>query len=340
MKDNAEVLRSALHAANTAFCATGDIPIQNDPIKLFFQAPLDEHRGRNDAKTITFPLSSSDDINLLLDACKQASFGRGGEEILDPSYRKALVLHAPSFAVAPAPAIDPCGLGILSKIRQTLLTGASPSTSDEFEKGRAKERRISARLDKLNVYGEGDFFKGHVDTPRSTQMFGTLLINLPVAHEGGELVVYSPRHHSNDSEGGGNVTLSSSAGSYTTSWGADNVLSWIAFFSDCPHEVLPVKSGNRSALLPLSLLHLQSIAFVLIYMSLLHYSVTLSYNLSFEDENDASALTIDAAQERIVEQIVHALKLPGNLDDSQPFVAFHLQHRYVSPPARSIYLGS
>ena len=256
LNNNAEVLRSALQAAKTAFCATGDIPIsQNGPIKLFFQGHVDEHRGRNDAKAITFPLSSSDDVNLLLDASKQASFGRGGEEVLDPSYRKALVLHAPSFAVAPAPAIDPCGLGILSKIRQTLLTGASPSTSDEFEKGRAKERRISARLDKLNVYGEGDFFKGHVDTPQSTQMFGTLLINLPVAHEGGELVVYSPRHHSNDSEdseGGGNVTLSSNAGSYTTSWGAENVLSWIAFFSDCPHEVLPVKSGNRSVLPPLS----------------------------------------------------------------------------------------
>jgi hypothetical protein len=124
--DNAEALRSALHVANTAFCATGDIPIsQNDPIKLFFQGPADEHRGRNDAKTITFPRSSSDDVNLLLDACKQASFGRGGEEFLDPSYRKALVPHAPSFAIAPAPAIDPCGLGILSKIRQTLLTGAS-----------------------------------------------------------------------------------------------------------------------------------------------------------------------------------------------------------------------
>jgi len=258
LNDSAEVLRSALRAANTTFVATGDIPItQNDPIKLLFQGSATEHRGRNDAKAITFPLSRSEDINLLLDACKQASFGRSGEEVLDPSYRKALVLHAHSFAVAPASAIDPYGLGILFKIRQTLLPGASPSTSDEFEKGRAKELMISACLDKLNVYREGDFFKGHVDTPRSTQMFGTLLINLPVAHEGGELVVYSPRDHSNSSKASGNVTPPLSAGlgqrdSYTTSWGSDNVLSWIAFFSDCPHEVLPVKSGNRSVLISLN----------------------------------------------------------------------------------------
>jgi hypothetical protein len=243
--DNAEILRSALRAAKLSFCTTGDIPIsQNDPIKLFFEIQGHGSEGGLDAKGVTFPLSSSNSINLLLEACKQASFGRGGEEVLDPSYRRALVLHASSFAIAP---VDPWGLGILSKIRQTLL-----STTDlgEDESKGTKGRRIVARLDKLNVYSAGDFFKSHVDTPQSNQMFGTLLINLPVAHEGGELVVYAPYSNNPDRDSNDSVAQSPDAelkqrDSYTTTWGAEDVLSWIAFFSDCPHEVLPVKSGNR-----------------------------------------------------------------------------------------------
>lgn len=61
------------------------------------------------------------------------------------------------------------------------------------------------------------------------------------------------------------------------------------------------------------------------------YSVTLSYNLFLEEETDPSMLSVDAKQDCNVEWIVNALKLPGNFDDSQPFIAFHLQHRYVSP---------
>lgn len=66
-------------------------------------------------------------------------------------------------------------------------------------------------------------------------------------------------------------------------------------------------------------------------LTLFAISVTLSYNLFFEDEDTSPMLAVDVVQERIVGRIVSALELPGNFDDSQPFVAFHLQHRYVSP---------
>lgn len=249
MNDNAKTLRSALHAAKLPSCVAGDIPISRDvPIKLLFEGP--GHEDRTIVNRITFPLSSADDTKPLLDACKQASFGRGGEEVLDPSYRRALVLHAPSFAIAPASAVDPCGLGILPKIRRTLLSGSVPNL-DEDVKNVANERGIGARLDKMNIYGAGDFFKGHVDTPQSNQMFGTLLINLPVAHKGGQLVVHAPYPTAAAGpEGDSSIVQSSDAGlgeqdSYTTAWGAEDVLSWVAFFSDCLHEVLPVENGNR-----------------------------------------------------------------------------------------------
>lgn len=120
----------------------------------------------------------------LIDACKQASFGRGKEEVLDSDYRQALVLSKDRFGIIPHSAIDPLVQGILPAIQKSLYP------SNDF--GGVAQRRVVAELDKLNVYGQGDFFKGHVDTPRSPDMFGTLLLNLPVKHEGGELVVHAP----------------------------------------------------------------------------------------------------------------------------------------------------
>ena len=39
---------------------------------------------------------------------------------------------------------------------------------------------IGAELYKLNIYSAGGFFnKAHVDTPRSDQMFGSLVVCLP-----------------------------------------------------------------------------------------------------------------------------------------------------------------
>ena len=102
------------------------------------------------------------------------------------------------------------------------------SEGSEYE----SETRIVAHLDKLNVYSEGDFFKGHVDTPRSEEMFGTLLINLPVEHEGGQLVIKEPSRGSEGKD-------------FTTEWNKASGFEWVAFFSDCEHEVLPVTRGHR-----------------------------------------------------------------------------------------------
>jgi len=253
-------LRSALAATKLPFCAAGDIPISRDaPINLLFEGP--GHGDQKIVNCVTFPLSNADDISSLREACKQVSSGCGSEVVPNPSYRRGLVLSASSFAIAPATAADPYGLGILAKINQTLLSGSIGDTSvkdddkddeeeEEYVEKRTKERRVVARLDKMNVYGVGDFFKGYVDTPRSNQVLGTLLINLPVAHEGGQLVVHAPYPSGGDHDGDSGVAQPSDPGlgqreSYTTKWGTEDVLSWIAFFSDCPHEVLPVEHGNR-----------------------------------------------------------------------------------------------
>ena len=82
--------------------------------------------------------------------------------------------------------------------------------------------RVYAQQYKLNIYDEGDFFKTHVDTPDPDGMFGTLVVCLPCQHTGRELVI---RH------GPAEAFTDWAAGSKA------NVLQWVAFYSDCPHEI-------------------------------------------------------------------------------------------------------
>ena len=253
--DGLEGVRAALEQARRPFFCTGTIPLDStNPISILFR-----NKGNSDPATFTavqFPLKSDDDIKPLLDASHQALFGRGDQNVLDPSYRKALVLHKGDFGVHPTGSLEPHGLGILTSISETLLessvlTGrdAGPKIESNIpwdwergvvsgrdytsERGEKRRSSIIARLDKLNVYSEGDFFKGHVDTPSSEEMFGTLLINLPVEHEGGQLTIKEPLRGNGHEE-------------FTTEWGKASGFEWVAFFSDCEHEVLPVTRGHRS----------------------------------------------------------------------------------------------
>ncbi len=82
------------------------------------------------------------------------------------------------------------------------------------------------------VYDSGGFFLAHRDTEKSDGMFGTLLVVLPSAHRGGELII---RH------GGREVSLDMSSSEFSE-------LAFAAFYSDCDHEVRPITQGNRVCL--------------------------------------------------------------------------------------------
>lgn len=220
ISDSLEPLRAAIAAAAHPYFVAGELPLTHTiTMTVLPETPV------HAIEAVKFPPTSSEDLEVLLKACTQASFGRGKEDVIDPEYRQALVLPADRFGIIPHSSVDPVVQAIVPAIQQALY----PST--EF--GGITQRRIVAELDKLNVYGVGDYFKGHVDTPQSGEMFGTLLLNLPVKHVGGQLVVYAPTGRGGENE------------KYTTTWGNDTSIGWIAFFSDCAHEVLPVTSGNR-----------------------------------------------------------------------------------------------
>ncbi|KAF8341306.1 uncharacterized protein EI90DRAFT_3011932 [Cantharellus anzutake] len=301
-----ESLISALEATKRPFYCAGSLPFdENKPIAILVQDASGDLPPK--FTPVSFPLKNKSDIVPLINASSQASFGKRGEEVFDPSYRRALVLQKKDFAIYPAGSLDPHDLGILNSISRMLLPSFSLLTKnltdrpdiyytvDEDED--VGGARIIARLDKLNVYSEGDFFGGRVGAARSSDMFGTLLVNLPVRHEGGQLVVRAPTITGNDTD--------LKRDEYTTKWGSGTDLEWIAFFSDCEHEVLPVTSGHR---------------------------VTLTFTLSFDYPNNGAepfgAEIVAKSRDPKIELLHRALTAPGIFTKDHPRLCFHLEHRY------------
>ena len=91
---------------------------------------------------------------------------------------------------------------------------------------------VAADFYKLLVYDAGSFFVDHRDTEKAPGMFATLVIVLPSAHSGGELVV---RHL------GREVTLDLRPED-------PSEIGFAAFYADCVHEVRPVTTGYRVTL--------------------------------------------------------------------------------------------
>ena len=181
--------------------------------------------------------ATSKDLDLLAAACDPATFGRGNEDVHDESYRKAVKMDASNFSVQ----LDLVGSGLMRTIEDQLL------------QSRTDNKYIRAELYKLNVYGnprhdvspvlpcltffirldKDSFFKPHKDTPRGTDMLGSLVVIYPTAHEGGELVL---RHTDHEWKFDAKSLIASQS---------SPSLAYVAFYSDIEHEVLKVTSGRR-----------------------------------------------------------------------------------------------
>ncbi|CAP73318.1 uncharacterized protein PODANS_2_7100 [Podospora anserina S mat+] len=88
---------------------------------------------------------------------------------------------------------------------------------------------IYAEPYKLLIHEEGAMFKAHTDTEKIPGMFGTLIISLPSAHQGGDIV----------------LKYQSQTTIYKTS---EHKQSWACWYSDVSHEVLPIHSGYHIVL--------------------------------------------------------------------------------------------
>ncbi|RMZ18996.1 hypothetical protein D0859_17013 [Hortaea werneckii] len=345
---------------NPNLTPSGDLTPRTD-LKVHEQTlstkPIRIRWGANGAgKTLSLPLQDPSDEGLLQDliaACHPATSGRGGQDILDPTYRRAGALRPADFMTDFCPYesgildivtqlllppiigdLEPGGARLRpraglrgSRLKRTgttrqiawkyaprggglhtaqlrpLLAELDVPLADEDEVERVEDlldpersgyvfeedvfavaaerlgaerraaaaatslatvpdllfrdtsrrmrcRGLRAELYKLNVYsGPGEVFRPHVDTPRNATQIGSLVVCLPVAFSGGELVV---RHQGQEiihdwgriNNNNANIIAPAAAAAAAE----PPAINWTAFYSDCAHEVLPLHTGHRLTL--------------------------------------------------------------------------------------------
>lgn len=165
--------------------------------------------------SLSFPLLEAQAAALIA-AAELAPFGRGEQTVLDTSVRRVWQIDAQRVHLG--------GKHWAQSLRLVLADAARGLGCEDAT--------IQAELYKLLVYDPGGFFLPHRDSEKAPGMFGTLLIQLPSPHSGGELRI---RHGSRE------VRIDLSA--------TDSAeLGFAAFYADCEHEVRPVDAGYRLCL--------------------------------------------------------------------------------------------
>jgi len=167
---------------------------------------------------VAFPLLPAQ-AQALIAVAERAPYGRGSETLVDTGVRRSWQLAPAVLAQAP--------LERQRIWRQTLARIVRRATA-----GLGVEGTVRAALYKVLVYEPGDFFVPHRDTEKVDGMFATLVVSLPSLHEGGALVV---RHQGETRR-------------FDLRVEAPSRVAWTAFYADCVHELEPVTSGYRLAL--------------------------------------------------------------------------------------------
>ena len=150
----------------------------------------------------------------LIAVARPARFGRGEETLSDTGVRDTWEISPDQITVG-GPAWP------------ALLRGALEHFRGEL--GLPSATRLRAEPHAMLVYGKGQFFLPHQDSEKDDAMVGTLVLSLPSAHTGGELVI----EHTGQSR------------AYRAS---KKDLTLLAFYADCRHQVTPVTSGHRVTL--------------------------------------------------------------------------------------------
>lgn len=164
---------------------------------------------------VALPLSDAEAQKLVARAHK-APFGKGSQTITDTTVRSAWELDADQISFQ-NPQWEKFLDGIVAEVKKGLGL---------------EKQSVKANLYKLLLYETGDFFLPHKDSEKEKGMFGTLVVGLPSKHTGGELVIrFDGREKTVDF---------SDAGLYN--------IPYAAFYADCDHEIKPVRSGIRLAL--------------------------------------------------------------------------------------------
>ena len=151
--------------------------------------------------------------------CEQAPYGKGERTLFDTGVRRVWRLPPDRFRLT-NPAWNAFVEEIVGAVQEDLGL---------------EKQRLHSHLHELLLYEKGCFFLPHRDGEKLDRMVATLVISLPSSYRGGELVV---RHE------GQEETLDFKA------VGARSFLvHYAAFYTDCEHEVRPLKQGYRLCLI-------------------------------------------------------------------------------------------
>lgn len=185
------------------FCASGRLPATVPGLEVTGVGP------------VALPLDKRQ-AAALKKCAHQAPYGKGTQTLVDTSVRRVWEIDADQITLA-----NP-------EWAQVVAQAVTAVTSDL---GLAKQK-LDAHLYKLLLYEAGSFFLPHRDGEKLDRMVATLVIALPSAHEGGELIV---RHDGRE---------------VTVDFGPESRFQtqFAGFYADCEHEVRPVTSGFRLAL--------------------------------------------------------------------------------------------
>jgi len=152
----------------------------------------------------------------LVAGAEQAPYGRGSETLVDTSVRRTWQVDAAKVKLTGRKWAEDLA-GVVERVRLGLAVAGA----------------IEAELYKLLIYDTGSFFVPHRDTEKAPGMFATLVVVLPCDYSGGELII---RHRGEEVR----VDLHRDEPSEAA---------FAAFYADCLHEVLPIASGYRLALI-------------------------------------------------------------------------------------------
>lgn len=141
-----------------------------------------------------------------------ARFGRGEDTLTDPEVRDTWEIPVGLVNAT----WDP---GVLEDVLATV----------KEELGLPNAAELGIDLHSLLVYEPGQFFLKHQDTEKTDDMIGTLVVTLPSSYAGGELMIGKGED-------------------WKAYRGSRDALSLVAFYADCQHEVLKLKSGYRITL--------------------------------------------------------------------------------------------
>src|ERR1017187_999278 len=206
-------LRRAVHGLRAPFTCGGTL-VPEQPVTLCFpdktQIPVLRAGDTFEQERLLRPL---------VERCAVAAFGGGRKTRYDLTVRDALAFKSAGGAFSVLH-FDPAAMGILEQIRREL----APHLPDA----------LTAELYNLNVYTRGGHFVPHKDTPRGSDMLGTLVVCLPSQFSHGAFVV---KHHG--------VFQTYDWGQAIREQAEPARIHWAAFFGDVDHQIERVWGGLR-----------------------------------------------------------------------------------------------